>query len=75
MRKAIFIFFISFSLSLISFQTFSQCAMCRRVAETSQSEDNRSARGLNKGILYLLSIPYIMGGIGVYAWYRNRKKE
>ena len=60
---------------LISVDTFSQCAMCRRVAETGHENENSAARGLNSGILYLLAIPYVLGGIGVFAWYRNRKKE
>jgi len=52
-----------------------QCAMCRRIAETNQKQhDNKAGRGLNKGILYLLSLPYIIGTVGAIAWYRNRKK-
>lgn len=74
MRKSIIIFSISSLLTLTAADSFSQCAMCRRVAETSHTNDNNRARGLNKGILYLLSIPYIIGGIGVFAWYRNKKK-
>lgn len=51
-----------------------QCALCKQSAETSLAEGKKDAAGLNTGIIYLLSIPYILvGGIG-YAWYRKRKK-
>ena len=75
MRKSIIIFFISGLLTLISLNSFPQCSMCRRVAETGHSNDNSAARGLNKGILYLLAIPYVIGGVGAFVWYKNRKKD
>ncbi len=65
----IFLFFVAES-------GFAQCSMCRRVAETSnEAKDNKAGGGLNKGILYLLSIPYLLGGVGVYFWYKNRDKN
>lgn len=75
MRKSIFIFSIISLLILSSYNSFSQCAMCRRVAETGHSNDNSAAKGLNKGILYLLAIPYVLGGIGAFVWFKNRKKD
>jgi hypothetical protein len=72
MRKLFFISLVSLSLILPAIDSFAQCAMCRRVAETSQKGDSR--KGLNAGIIYLLSIPYVMGGIGAVVWYKNRKK-
>lgn len=53
-----------------------QCAMCRGTVESTVS-NGRSvvASELNLGILYLLSIPYLLvAGIG-YLWYRNSKLE
>jgi len=75
MKKFLYIFLIAGSMMLISADSFSQCAMCRRVAETGHANEDSKAKGLNSGILYLLAIPYVLGGIGVFAWYRNRKKE
>jgi hypothetical protein len=75
MRKLIYTTLIAGSLLLFSGDSFSQCAMCRRVAETGHSNDNSAARGLNRGILYLLAIPYVMGGIGIFAFYRNKRKH
>lgn len=38
-----------------------QCAMCKQAAETSMKSDPSSmARSLNKGILYLMAVPYLM---------------
>jgi hypothetical protein len=52
-----------------------QCAMCRRIAETNMDNNsNKVGKGLNKGILYMMSIPYILGAAGGIIWYRNRKK-
>jgi hypothetical protein len=75
MQKKIISFLFLLMFSAATFQSFSQCAMCRRTAETNQTENTKSGHGLNKGILYLLSIPYVLGGIGLFAWYRNRKKD
>jgi hypothetical protein len=52
-----------------------QCAMCKRTAETNiESQHKQSAgRSLNHGILYMISIPYLIGAVGAIAWYRNRK--
>jgi hypothetical protein len=74
MRKKLGTIFFCILLTLAATDSWSQCAMCRRVAETSQSENSKSGAGLNKGIIYLLSVPYILGGIGLFAWYRNKKK-
>ena len=62
---------------LLVFQTDSnaQCAMCRRVAQTDkENKISDKGRSLNNGILYLLSIPYLIGAAGAIAWYKNRKK-
>jgi hypothetical protein len=38
-----------------------QCAMCKEAAERSLEHDPTSmARSLNKGILYLMAVPYLM---------------
>ena len=39
---------------------FAQCAMCKEAAEASMKDDPTSmARSLNKGILYLMAVPYL----------------
>jgi hypothetical protein len=66
-----------FSFTLLSVTpVFSQCAMCKATVE-SNIENNKEVvgRGLNDGILYLMSIPYIvLGGIG-FMVYKNWKSK
>lgn len=46
------------------------CAMCTK---TASQLDDKSAKGLNGGILYLAALPLtIMGTIG-FIWYRHTK--
>lgn len=49
----------------------SQCAMCSLTAENATQNGNNQGKGLNKGILFLLVIPYAAAlGIGV-LWYKK----
>ena len=54
-----------------------QCAMCRAVLESEEGQT--AAQGVNDGIVYLMSIPYILlGGLGViiyFKFFRKRKAE
>lgn len=46
------------------------CSMCTQVADASQNE------GLNKGILYIFVMPYlILGTIGFFWWRARRKAQ
>jgi hypothetical protein len=77
------------SLLIILFSFFAladvqaQCAMCRRVAQTNYEQQDKAAhekemkrgRSLNNGILYLLSVPYLIGGVGALVWWKNRRKS
>jgi len=66
-------------LLLVLVNTFSevnaQCSMCRRVAESNLESGEKRGRGLNSGILYLMSIPYVMAGVGGYIWWKNKKQS
>jgi hypothetical protein len=78
MKKLAFVFLFSILL-LDAGTSVAQCAMCKRVAETSyQNENNPSTRrgkSLNMGILYLLSVPYLLGAVGAVVWYKNKRKD
>jgi len=69
MKKPVF-FFIFF---LICSQSFSQCAMCKAVAESDSFGKELFFQGLNTGILYLMLIPYILLSIAFTYNYLNRK--
>jgi hypothetical protein len=49
-----------------------QCTMCKTQVESSRTEkDGYDFSGLNKGILYMATIPYLLMGAVGYFWYRN----
>lgn len=52
-----------------------QCPMCRATAETNLANGGTEGQGLNNGILYMLTLPYIIVGTIGYIWYRNRRRE
>lgn len=50
--------------------------MCKKVAESNmENNDNKVGRSLNSGILYMMALPYIIGGVYGVVWYKNRKKK
>ncbi|MDG2475883.1 MAG: hypothetical protein P8M27_02740 [Flavobacteriaceae bacterium] len=51
----------------------SQCSMLSAIMETDQGYE--SAKGLNRGIVYLMSIPYILVGLIIWKIYRMNKAE
>ena len=61
-RKAIVILTMLF-LILFATDADAQCAMCKAAAESNLENDPKSiARGLNKGILFLMAAPYVIVG-------------
>lgn len=56
-------------------ESWAQCPMCRIGAETNMARGGSAGAGLNKGILFLLSLPYILVGTLGYIWWRNRPRE
>ena len=54
-------------MSLIVYLLDFQCAMCRAVLESG--DDQKAAESLNDGIVYLMIIPYILGGLTLYFLY------
>lgn len=66
MKKVLFIAALVLFLTLDS---QAQCAMCRAVLESEESQT--AAEGINNGIIYLMAIPYILiAGVG-YIIYRK----
>ena len=56
------------------FDTQAQCAMCRAVLESEESQS--AAEGINNGIIYLMVIPYILvAGIGYAIYYKFFKTK
>ncbi|MCC8359915.1 hypothetical protein [Salinimicrobium sediminilitoris] len=62
----------AFLILALSFDAEAQCAMCRAVLESGESQS--AAEGINDGILYLMIFPYLlMAGIAYFIW-KSRKK-
>jgi hypothetical protein len=81
MKKILFFILVFSALAVLD--SSAQCSMCRRVAATNyeqqdkiaQEKEMKRGRSLNNGILYLLSIPYIIGGVGAFIWWKNRRRD
>jgi hypothetical protein len=59
--------------ALVSVETASaQCAMCRTALD---QEGGRVAAGFNRGILFLLAMPYLVFGSIAGSWYWKRRKS
>ncbi|MDJ1466509.1 hypothetical protein QNI19_06160 [Cytophagaceae bacterium DM2B3-1] len=78
MKKSLIIWITALIL-LIGFSTTdlqAQCAMCRASVESNLSSgESTLGSGLNKGILFLLAMPYLAISIIAYLWYRTSIKE
>ena len=71
MKSAILVFALFL---LTGNQIFAQCAMCRSTLENNYSNgDPGIAAGINTGILYLLSMPYLAVLVIGYLWYKSSK--
>ena len=58
-KQWVFIFLIVLLVALPEFSE-AQCAMCKAAVESSQGQKNSVAAGINKGILYLMAVPYLL---------------
>ncbi len=55
--------------------TNAQCPMCKMAAESNLNEGGTAGEGLNKGILMLFSMPYLLVGGVAFVWYKNRRED
>ena len=62
-------------LVMVGIDANAQCAMCRTTIESTISNGRSNiATGLNTGILYLLSAPYLAVAAVAVLWFRQSKK-
>lgn len=61
--------------TIMAQDVFAQCPMCRLSAETNLENGGTAGKGLNTGILYLLSMPYLLIGTIAFVWIRNKRKS
>ena len=74
-KKILVLSLLLFAICLLPAEMTAQCAMCKGAAETNLKQGGGDPVGLNNGILYMLSLPYLLvGSIGLW-WFRNRQKN
>lgn len=60
----------------VYFNGFAQCATCKAAAETSlENGESSIANGINVGVLYMLSILFIIFGLFVFLMWKHRKAD
>lgn len=76
-RKSIIMVVLLLVLLLAAGSTdlLAQCPMCRATAESNLANGGSTGKGLNAGILYMLATPYLLLGVLVWLWRKNRNKE
>jgi hypothetical protein len=74
MKKAIILTALLISFSLIT-EVNAQCSMCRQAAESGIKKGEVQGRGLNRGILFLMAIPYLLGGTAFVIYKKNKRKQ
>ena len=50
-----------------------QCPMCRMSAESNLAHGGTAGKGLNKGILYMFAMPYLLVTTLAIVWIRNKQ--
>ncbi|MBP7273781.1 MAG: hypothetical protein KA974_08055 [Saprospiraceae bacterium] len=69
-------FILLLLLLAISFgEVWAQCPMCKIGAESNLKAGGSVGKGLNIGILMLLSLPYLVVGLIGYVWWKNKKTD
>jgi hypothetical protein len=59
-------------LSLAPLGARAQCIMCKAQIEAARQErDDYDVAGLNRGIIYIMTVPYILMGAVGFFWYRR----
>ncbi len=73
MKKTVYVILIALIVQvfLLMPEVYAQCAMCKAVAESSSGQVG--AKNLNFGILFLMSVPYVLVSIIAFAMWRHYK--
>lgn len=75
MNKLVRLFVLIFVFVLaVAIESYAQCPMCRAAAETNLQSGGTEGKGLNKGILYMLTLPYLLIGTIGFLWWKNKKE-
>ncbi|MFZ4542834.1 MAG: hypothetical protein ACOYOA_02205 [Saprospiraceae bacterium] len=75
MKKLLFFAIMLVSIALFVPEVSGQCPMCKIAAESNMKNGGTSGAGLNSGIFYMLSLPYVLVATIAFFWWKNRKSE
>lgn len=67
-RKYVMMMAGFFILMFIGPEVMAQCSICTKTAAELGPD---SAKGLNMGILYLMALPFAIGGVIGYKWWKS----
>ncbi len=77
----IYIYILKIAIALIVLlvgiaqSSWAQCATCKSAAATRDEAGNLVVgQGINTGILYLLAMPFIIGGIIGFIWWKYKSE-
>ena len=74
-RFAAIVLFSILAICVFEVSAQAQCAMCRTALENSP-EGKGMAASFNRGILFLLGVPYVLfGTFGIFVYRGYRKKK
>jgi hypothetical protein len=72
MKKLLFALFFGLLTLTTLAPAQAQCVMCKSQVEAARAErDDYDVAGLNKGIVYMMTVPYILMGAVGFFWYRR----
>jgi len=72
-RKILLVFlFFGIVFLFFSFSSEAQCSICTR---TAQQLGEKPAKGLNAGIIYLASAPFLIAGYVFYRWKKSNHTD
>ena len=75
-QKHSILFIIVFLLVVMpGMEALAQCPMCRAAAESNLAQGGTEGKGLNTGILYMLTLPYLLIATIGFIWWKNKKEE
>ena len=80
MKKAaitgLFTFLLGLLMSFAPLTVQAQCSMCKTQVESARgNKEDYDASGLNKGILMLMTVPYVLMGVVGFIWYRHSQAK
>ena len=75
MKKYLPVLLVCLLMVVACLSTQAQCAMCQGQVETATDAGSSVALGINKGVLYIFMMPYLIMATLGYFWWKGRKRD